>query len=67
MAWLQEERGLSPETLAQLDVADGITFFPDIQKNALAIFFGYAEGWKARAWPESVRFRERVCPLILEP
>src|SRR5882724_3606050 len=52
MAWLQEERGLSPETLAQLDVADGITFFPDIQKKCPAIFFGYAEGWKARAWPE---------------
>jgi twinkle protein len=50
--WLQNERGLSPATLAQLDVASGTTFFPDLGKKQPAIFFGFAEGWKARAWPE---------------
>lgn len=52
LEWLQNERGFRPETLEQLDVASGTTFFPDIGKKSPAIFFGYAEGWKARAWPE---------------
>jgi hypothetical protein len=51
-AWLTAERGLSPATLAQLDVASGTTFFPDLGRKCPAIFFGFAEGWKARAWPD---------------
>ncbi len=52
LEWLQNERGLSIRTLEQLNVASGTTFFPDIGKKCAAIFFGYAEGWKARAWPD---------------
>jgi twinkle protein len=52
LEWLQNERGLSQATLAQLDVASGTTFFPDLGKKCPAIFFGYEAGWKARAWPE---------------
>jgi twinkle protein len=52
LEWLTAVRGFSPETLAQLDVASGTTFFPDLQKKCPAIFWGYPEGWKARAWPE---------------
>lgn len=52
LAWLQEERGLSPATLAQLSVGDGTIYFPDIDKKQHAVFFQYAGGWKARSWPE---------------
>jgi twinkle protein len=52
LEWLREVRGLSQATLEQLDVASGTTFFPDLGKKCPAIFFGYADGWKARAWPE---------------
>lgn len=52
LEWFRVERGISPETLAQLDVASGTTFFPDLFAKKKAVFFSYAEGWKARAWPE---------------
>src|ERR1017187_4779729 len=52
LKWLEEQRGLSLETLAQLNVASGTTFFPDVGAKRPAIFFQYAEGWKARAFPE---------------
>jgi twinkle protein len=45
-------RGLSPGTLGQLDVASGTTFFPDAGGKRPAVFFQYAEGWKARSFPE---------------
>lgn len=50
--WLTSDRKLSPETLALLPVASGTTFFPDLQQHSEAVFFGYSEGWKARAVPE---------------
>jgi twinkle protein len=52
ITWFREERGISSETLAQLGVASGTTFFPDLESKRKAVFFAYAEGWKARAWPE---------------
>lgn len=51
MAWLQK-RGLSPATLAQLHVASGTAYFPDLEAKLSAIFFRYQEGWKARSFPE---------------
>lgn len=50
--WLKEARKLSPATLAKLDVASGITFFPDLGAKRPAIFFQYPAGWKARSFPE---------------
>lgn len=52
LTWFQEVRGISPETLAQLDVASGTTYFPELSGKRPAVFFAYPEGWKARAWPE---------------
>jgi twinkle protein len=52
IAWFRDDRGISPETLAQLDVASGTTFFPDLGGKRKAIFFAYADGWKARSWPD---------------
>ena len=51
IAWC-ESRGISPETLAQLNVASGTAFFPDLEKKLEAVFFRYCEGWKARAMAE---------------
>lgn len=50
--WFKDVRGISAETLAQLPVASGTTFFPDADKKLPAIFFKYDEGWKARSYPE---------------
>jgi twinkle protein len=52
--WFREARGISPETLAQLDVASGTTFFPEGDKKSPAVFFKYSQGWKARAFPEKM-------------
>ena len=52
LAWCERERGLSPATLAQLDVASGTAFFPDLERKLDAVYFRYDEGWKARAFPE---------------
>jgi len=52
IAWCERERGLSPATLAQLDVASGTAFFPDLERKLDAVYFRYDEGWKARAFPE---------------
>lgn len=52
LKWLKENRGLSQETLAQLDVASGTTFFPDADRKLPAVYFLYAEGKKARSFPE---------------
>jgi twinkle protein len=38
--------------LERLPVASGITFFPDLSARSPAIFFKFAEGWKARSHPE---------------
>ena len=46
-AWAKA-RGISRETLAQLDVASGMAFFPDAGAKSEAVFFRYPEGWKAR-------------------
>lgn len=51
-AWVGRQRRLSPGTLEQLGVGSGTTFFPDAGQKLEAIFFEYAEGWKARAFPE---------------
>lgn len=51
-AWLANERKISLPTLAKLPVASGITFFPELNRKSRAVFFKYAEGWKARAVPE---------------
>jgi twinkle protein len=52
LAWLESKRGLSPATLAQMDVASGTAYFPDAEAKKPAIFFKYGDGWKARAWPD---------------
>jgi twinkle protein len=48
LAWA-DERKLSAETLALLNVASGTTFFPDAGQKLEAMFFQYGDGWKARA------------------
>ncbi len=50
--WLEQERKLSPETLASLPVASGTTYFPELKAKSNGVFFKYANGWKARAVPE---------------
>src|SRR6266700_1137712 len=52
LKWFKETRGLSPATLAQLDVASGTVFFPDADRKLPAVLFRYPEGWKARSFPE---------------
>jgi hypothetical protein len=52
LRWLKENRGLSPGTLAQLDVGSGTAFFPDADRKLPAVYFLYAEGKKARSFPE---------------
>lgn len=47
--WALENRRISAETLALLGVASGTAFFPDASKRSEALFFQYADGWKARA------------------
>jgi len=42
-------RGLSAQTLAAMGVDYGMVFFPDIAGKSEAIFFRYADGWKARS------------------
>lgn len=51
LEWFKSERGISPETLDQLDVASGTVQF---DKKRPAIFFRYSGGWKARAYPEKM-------------
>ena len=51
-AWCERERGISAETLALLPVASGTVFFPDLERKSDAVFFGYKDGWKARAYPD---------------
>lgn len=51
LEWFKS-RGISPATLAQFDVASGTVFFPDLSRKSPAVFFRYAEGWKARAYPD---------------
>ena len=50
-AWAQA-RGLSRQTLELLPVGSGSVFFPGLSAKSKAIFFRYAKGWKARAFPE---------------
>jgi twinkle protein len=42
-------RGLSVPTLECLGVASGTVFFPDAGQKLDAVFFQYADGWKARS------------------
>lgn len=49
IAWAQTARRISRETLERLGVGSGTAFFPGLERKAEAIFFRYAEGWKARA------------------
>jgi twinkle protein len=51
VAWAKG-RGISAETLGALGVGSGTAFFPDAGAKQPALFFRYAEGWKARAFPE---------------
>lgn len=52
LAWCERSRGISPATLAQLDVASGTAFFPDLGEKLDAVYFRYDDGWKARAFPD---------------
>jgi twinkle protein len=52
MAWLNNDRKLSAETLARMPVASGTTFFPEPKAQLEGIFFGYRGGWKARPFPD---------------
>lgn len=52
LAWAKSERRLSDRTLAQLPVASGTAFFGDLERKSEGIFFRYADGWKARAFPD---------------
>src|SRR6266516_541740 len=52
LKWFKESRGLSPATLAQLDVASGNVFFPSADRKLPAVLFRYHDGWKARSFPE---------------
>jgi twinkle protein len=45
-------RKLSARTLAQMGVASGTAFFPELNRKSEGVFFRYAEGWKARAVPD---------------
>lgn len=47
-----EGRKLSAETLALLGVASGMAFFPDLSQKTEAVFFKFADGWKARSVEE---------------
>lgn len=44
-----KSRGLSERTLAALGADYGTAFFPDLAAKREAVFFRYAEGWKARS------------------
>jgi twinkle protein len=50
--WLRENRGISPETTAQLPVDSATVFFPDCSEKLPALRFGYSQGWKARSYPD---------------
>jgi len=50
--WLRTERGISPATLEQLDVAFDTVFIPELERKADAVVFRYADGWKARSFPQ---------------
>src|SRR3990167_3900855 len=50
--WAKRERKISHLTLERLGVASGMVFFPDLGRQAEALFFRYPEGWKARSFPE---------------
>jgi twinkle protein len=45
-------RGLSVQTLGLLGAASGTAFFPDLKRKSEALFFPFADGWKARAVEE---------------
>jgi twinkle protein len=45
-------RKLSIKTLDRLGVGSGTVFFPELNRKSDAVFFKYAEGWKARAVPD---------------
>ncbi len=44
-----EARSLSAETLGLLNVASGTVYFPNLERKTDALFFKFAEGWKARS------------------
>lgn len=50
--WIQKNRHVGRATLERLGVASGTAFFPELERKSEAIFFKYADGWKARALPE---------------
>lgn len=50
--WFREQRHISAATLAQVPVATGTAFFPELNEKRPAIFFKYSHGWKARTFPE---------------
>jgi hypothetical protein len=58
LKWLKENRGLSPGTLAQLDVASGTAFFPDADRKLPAVYFNYAEGKRRARFRRSISFPE---------
>ena len=50
--WFRDQRRISAATLAQLPVASGTAYFPELNEKRPAIFFKYSEGWKARTYPD---------------
>jgi twinkle protein len=46
------QRKISMQTLARLNVESGTEFFPGLSAKSEALRFWYADGWKARAVPE---------------
>src|SRR6478735_7552848 len=46
------QRKISMQTLARLNVESGTEFFPGLSANSEALRFWYLNGWKARAVPE---------------
>lgn len=52
IAWMQEKRGISRETLASLGVGSSTALFPNVGERLPAIYFKYGEHWKARSFPD---------------
>jgi hypothetical protein len=50
--WFRDQRKISVETLAKLDVATGTAFYPELNEKRASIFFKYSQGWKARTYPD---------------
>jgi twinkle protein len=50
--WFRDHRHISAATLAQLPVATGTAYYPELNERRPSIFFQYSQGWKARTYPD---------------